>query len=770
MRRRVLGAAALALALLGWWLFENASLPRLRATFVPWMHRLEQYRDALEATREALRRRDAGAAGEPDGIAALRAWAWKDLERVAMVSFDVDGKPEIEKKNEKGKDEEKIFLEGWELRGTATFTIDGFLPGGARVERTARVAFVLPNADAPTAAAPAATPTGTPPPAASPSPLTFKESSLLPSPISFSVSLLSSSPDRVEFRPRFHDATLAGGLGAPRRDPPQRLTNRLIDGIWPGSGVAVLDFDADGAEDLFVGDGVRSILYRNDGHGHFTDVTGRAGLVPPGSAGIPATGVAAGDVDGDGYPDLAVTDAFGPTRLFRNRGDGTFVEITASSGVVTAVPTRSLAFADVDGDGNLDLFVCGTGDYYGQMPDPPFDANDGRRNFLFLGDGKGHFRDVSAEWGVAKPTRWSLSCLFADFDGDGRPDLVVTNDFGLKNLYRNADGKRFEDVTAKAGVEDRGYGMSATWGDFDGDGRPDLYTTGTYTPWGFLHEYPGLPVPLPGRIFRPVAIAWMEKMCRGNSLLLQTRKGRFEDATARSGAGKAGWNWSAIAADLDDDGRLDLYATNGMWGDGRTHDRELEFWWETLAYWDDYIAKTRTFEQRGAGVQGIERDAYFVNRGPGAPALFEERGFLDGLDPQTNGRAAVAFDANGDGALDVYVRSVGAPEALFLGSRKNADAEHFLRLRLKGTRGKDNADGLGVRVTATLADGRILVRESGYASGYLSTGSPIVHLGLGHATKIDSLVLRWPSGFVQDLGSVSVVDQTLVIDETKGFL
>jgi hypothetical protein len=754
MRGRRFWLIAAVLAASGWWLYENASLPRLRATFIPWMHRLERYRDALETTRAALRAKSAQR-GDPEGIAAVRDWAWKDLERIAIVSFDVEGRPEIERKKAKEKD----FLEVWELRGTAVFIVDGFRADGARVERAARVAFVLPNADAPPSDAAAA------PAAPSPSPLTFKENLLFSS---FSLSLLSSEPDRIETRPRFHDATLAAGLGAERRDPPQKLTNRLIDGIWPGSGVAVLDFDGDGAEDLFVGDGVRSILYRNDGHARFTDVTERAGLASSPSAGVPATGVAAGDVDGDGLPDLAVTDAFGPTRLFRNRGDGTFEEITASSGIVTSGPTRSLAFADVDGDGNLDLFVCGTGDYYGQMPDPPFDANDGRRNSLFLGDGKGHFRDVSESWGLAKPTRWSLSCLFADFDGDGRPDLVVTNDFGLKNLYRNVDGKRFEDVTGRLGAEDRGYGMSAAWGDFDGDGRMDLYTTGTYTQWGFLHEYPGLPVPLPGRIFRPVAVAWMEKMCRGNSLLLQTPKGRFEDATKRSGAGKAGWNWSAIAADLDDDGRLDVYATNGMWGDGRTHDRELEFWWETLAYWDDYIAKTRTFDRQGAGIQGVERDATFVNRGAGAPALFEERGFLEGLDLQTNGRAAVAFDANGDGALDVYVRSVEAPEALFLGSRKDPDAEHFLRLRLRGTRGTDNAAGLGVRVTATLADGRVLVRESGYASGYLSTGSPIVHLGLGRAARVEKLVLRWPSGLVQDLGSVPSVDRTLVVDETRG--
>jgi enediyne biosynthesis protein E4 len=732
-------AAAAVVAAASVWLFQNASLSRLRAEFIPWMHRLERYRDALETTRAALRARGAQA-GDPEGIAALRAWAWKDLDRIAIVSFDVEGKPEIERKKtrERDKEKDKDFLEVWELSGTAVFTVDGFRADGARVEKSAVVGLRLPNAD---------TPEGTP--------------------LTFSASLLSSNSERIEPRPRFHDATREAGLGAPRHDPPEKLTNRLIDGIWPGSGVAVLDFDQDGAEDLFVGDGVRSILYRNDGRGHFTDVTQRAGLASSDSAGIAATGVAAGDIDGDGYPDLVVTDAFGPTRLFRNRRDGTFEEITASCGVVTQGPTRSAAFADVNGDGNLDLFICGTGDYYGQMPDPPFDANDGRRNYLFLGDGKGHFRDASAEWGVATPTRWSLSCLFADFDGDGRPDLIVTHDFGLKNLYRNVDGKRFEDVTKKLGVEDRAYGMSAAWGDFDGDGRMDLYTTGTYTQWGFLHEYPGLPVPLPGRIFRPIAISWMEKMCRGNSLLLQTPKGTFEDATARSGAGHAGWNWSSVAADLDNDGRLDLYATNGMWDDGRTHDRELEFWWETLAYWDDYIQMKKTFDRKGAGVAGIERDAYFHNRGPGTGALFADQAFLDGLDLQTNGRAVVAFDANGDGALDLYVRSVQAPEALFLGSRRGPDSEHFLRLRLRGMPGKDNTDGLGVQVTATLAGGRILVRESGYASGYLSTGSPVIHLGLGAATRVERLVLRWPSGLVQDLGPVVSVDRTVTIDEAK---
>jgi hypothetical protein len=315
--------------------------------------------------------------------------------------------------------------------------------------------------------------------------------------------------------------------------------------------------------------------------------------------------------------------------------------------------------------------------------------------------------------------------------------------------------------------------MSAAWADFDGDGLLDLYTTGPDTQWYFLHEYPSLPIGLPGRFFLPIAVRWMETMATGNSLLLQKADHTFADATARSGAAHAGWNWSSIAADCDNDSWPDIYATNGMWGDGRDHDRELEFWWQSLAYWDDYVGMKKTFDRKGAGIAGIERDRYFRNRsgdpgrGPG-DAMFEERSFLEGLDLETNGRAVVAFDANGDGALDLYIRSVEAPEALFLGSRR--PDEHFLRVKLRGTPGRDNRDGVGSRITAALPGGRRLLIETGNASGYLSTGSPIAHLGLGSATRLEALSIRWPSGRVQDLGPIAAVDRTLIIDEEHGIL
>ena len=701
--------ALLALAVAGWWVYKNASIERLRAEFRPWMARLERWRDANEAARRALRSRETTNA-DPDGIAELRRWAWDGLDRLGYVDYRVD----------------RPRHDGETTTGPVTFTVGGFRADGARVERSA-LAIVTEAGGR------------------------------------YTIRFEKPLGERVETAPRFREGTAEAGLGAPRHDPPIPKTNRLISDIWPGSGIAVLDFDRDGHEDLFVGDGKRSILYRGDGAGHFADVTEASGLAASRDVGIPGTGLAAGDVDGDGYPDLLVTNAFGPTRLFRNRGDGTFADATTASGIAVPGLTRSAAFADVDGDGDLDLYIAVTGDYYSQMPDPAFDAKDGRRNFLYLNDGHGRFTDATDARGLGEDTRWTLSALFQDYDQDGREDLLATNDFGLKNLYRN-EGARFTDVAKKTGTQARAYGMSGAWADYDGDGRPDIYATGTDTQWYFLHEYPSIPVTFWGRVFLSVAVKWCEDMASGNTLLLQRADHTFEDATARSGAKHAGWNWSSIAADLDNDSWPDLYATNGMWGDGRDRDVELEFWWETLAYWDDYIAGVKTFDRKGAGVNGIERDRYFRNRGgadAGAP-LFEDRAFLDGLDLETNGRAAVAFDANGDGALDVFVRSVQAPEALFLGSRR--PDEHFLRLRLSGSPGVDTRDGIGARVTARLPGGRTIVTENANASGYLSTGSPIVHLGLGGATRVENLTVRWPSGAMQDLGAVEEVDRMLLVE------
>jgi len=686
-RQAALALLALAAAALGVWLFENASLPRLRARFVPEMKRLEALRDGLDGLRRAIRLRAPDAPGL-SGAGPLVGWAWKDLARVDWVEFDVLGANDL--------------VTAVEAR--ATFRVGGVAVDGSRVEREGLVPVrvAVGPKDAGTAIA------------------VVEDGWML------------RSSERRESRPRFRNATAEAGLGAPRNDPDQpRLVNRLIEGIWPGSGVAVLDIEGDGKLDLFVGDGRSSILYRNDGCGHFTNVTEPAGL-----SGVPATGVLAFDFDGDGHEDLFVTDNFGPSRLFRNRGDGTFEDVTAKAGVGASFRSRSAAAADVNGDGLLDLFVCSTGDYYGRMPDPPFDARDGGPNRLFLNGGDGAFTDATGQLGLAE-TRWSLTAQFADLDGDAWPDLIVTNDFGLKNVYRNEEGRRFVDVANKAGAEDRGYGMSAAVADFSGDGRLDVHFSNCYTQWGFLHDFPWVPLPLPGRLFLPVARNWMKKMCRGNSLLISRGDLTFDDVSAAAGIAKAGWCWTAVAGDLDNDTRPDLYAANGMWDDGRDGDRELEFWWETLAFWDDYIAGKRTFDRGGKGVQGAERNRFFRNRGDGS---FEERSWLEGLDLFANGRSAVLADFDGDGSLDVYVRSVQHPESLFLGQRR--PGEHFLELTLSQP-GK-NPSAIGARVTVELPDGRGLLQELQTTSGFLASGARRLHFGLGPFREVRKVTVRWP--------------------------
>jgi len=263
----------LVLAAAGIWLYRNSSITRLRAEFIPWMHRLERYRDAAELTRRALLRRDA-VPSDPAGIARLRDWAWSGLDRIAWISYRVE------------KPKHDISRAREVTSGRVRFTVGGFRADGARVERAAD-ALLSAEWD------PARDPTSNVEPGAPP-----PES--VPTPVTVIVSFERPIDDRSNTAPRFRDATSEAGLGAARADPPLRKTNRLIADIWPGSGAAVLDYDGDGFEDLFVADGVRSILYRNDGHGRFTDVTTAAGLAGGDGKGIAATGVAAGDVDGDG--------------------------------------------------------------------------------------------------------------------------------------------------------------------------------------------------------------------------------------------------------------------------------------------------------------------------------------------------------------------------------------------------------------------------------------------------------------------------------------
>ena len=334
--------------------------------------------------------------------------------------------------------------------------------------------------------------------------------------------------------------------------------------VYGHHGLALGDFDGDGLEDLYVSQpgGLPNRLYRNRGDGTFSDATRRAGLDI-----LDDTSMALfGDIDNDGDQDLI---AIGATPLlFRNDGRGRFA-LDAEAGLEVpedrAAMFTGAALADYDLDGDLDLYVCAydfwqPGAQY-DAPTPYFDAVNGPPNLLFRNDGRGRFEDVSAAAGLA-PTnnRFSFAAAWGDYDGDGDPDLYVANDFGRNNLYRNEGDGTFEDMAASLGVEDLGAGMSAAWGDYDNDGDLDLYTANMWSSAGLrITRSPQFDAVAPGERER----AGFERQAQGNSLFRNDGEAGFRDVSDEAGVRAGRWAWASDFADLDGDGLLDLFVQNG---------------------------------------------------------------------------------------------------------------------------------------------------------------------------------------------------------------
>ncbi len=381
------------------------------------------------------------------------------------------------------------------------------------------------------------------------------------------------------------DPRLAGIDFEHRRDPnldrEVYAAELLFDVIQHASGgLSAADYDLDGRPDLFFADGVRCRLYRNeglaeDGTPRFSEVTAEAGL-----DGIDRAHSAIFlDHDNDGDRDLFVARYLAPSRFYENLGDGSFAERSAALGLDFAAPATSATALDFDRDGYLDLYVGVYGNAFEAVPRLPFYATNGGPNRLLRNDAGRRFVDVSAASGTAD-TGWSLAVATADVDGDGWPDLAVANDFGRKTLYRNAGDGTFTDVTREAGVLDFSGGMGLAFGDYDDDGRIDLYTSNIYsnqrwygedltihqymrnvlrTRWALLDfgEYVEL--------YRLLGDRWRElgqMIGEGNGLFHNEGDGTFTELHD-SPTSFAGWSWSVAFFDFDNDRDLDLYAANG---------------------------------------------------------------------------------------------------------------------------------------------------------------------------------------------------------------
>jgi tetratricopeptide (TPR) repeat protein len=480
-----------------------------------------------------------------------------------------------------------------------------------------------------------------------------------------------------------------------------RLDAAFLGGGMGHHGVSVGDVDGDGLDDFYVAQpsGLPNRLFRNRGDGTFDDVTEAAGLLVLDST---STSLFA-DVDNDGDQDLVVVTRSGPL-LFRNDGKAHFSP--ESDAFHFEEPLRgsltSAAMADYDRDGFLDLYLCAYSFFIGASedkagpPTPYHDAQNGPPNVLLRNDGHGHFVEVTHAAGLDQNNdRFSFAAAWADYDEDGWPDLLVANDFGRKNLYHNdgmKDGQvHFTDVAGPAGVEDYGAGMSAAFFDFDGDGHLDLYTGNMWTAAGLrITAQPG---------FMPDAPAGIRELyrrhARGNSLFRNRGDGRFEDVTIAAGAQMGRWAWSSDALDFDSDGWEDLYVVNGMF----TRDTDEDSLDVDSFFWRQVTAMSPLERRTGTAYDDAWRATNRLLVRNGSQASHERKVLLrnDGRGGFDEVAGTVGLDLDQDGrsfAVFDYDQD-GDPDIVVLAPRSSPE----LRLFRNDFKGRTAA--LALRLTGT---------------------------------------------------------------------
>ena len=537
-----------------------------------------------------------------------------------------------------------------------------------------------------------------------------------------------------------------------------------------GTGIAVADVDGDGLYDIyFVNQVGGNELWKNLGHGRFAPMAD-AGVDLRGRISVAA---AFADIDNDGDEDLFVTTVRGGNALFENDGHGHFKDISKEAGVDLAAHSSGAVFFDYDGDGLVDLLVCNVGRYTTDEVGPDgahvglADAFMGHLHpdrfeypVLYRNLGHNRFKDVTAEVGL-RPAGWGGDAAVADLNGDGRPDLYVLNMQGHGHYFENAGGRSFVDKTSQYFPKTPWGSMGIKFFDFDNDGRPDLFITDMHS--DMFETMPPDREKLKAQVHPPDQILGgsADQFIFGNALLHNLGGGRFEEISDRAGV-ETYWPWGPSVGDLNADGWDDIFIASSM-------NYPHRYGINSLLLNDG----GRTF-QDAEFVLGVEprsggrtHTGWFeldcLGKDLGAELCRGQSGRIRVMAP-LGSRAAAIFDIDDDGDLDIVTNEFNSAPQVMVSNLSERRPIHWLKVALAGT--VSNRDGLGA-VVRVRAGGRVYTKWKDGKSGYLSQSAIPLYFGLGDATTVDQLEVDWPSGRRQVEANVGAANRAIRVVEPR---
>jgi hypothetical protein len=568
---------------------------------------------------------------------------------------------------------------------------------------------------------------------------------------------------------RLEEVSRAAGLEfthqAPTLDP--KLSHIMPQIASMGAGVSVSDFDRDGFADIYVtnsAEGSKNRLYRNRGGdparlagngsspaawgSSFTDVAETLGVadVQNGPERGVAMGAVWGDYDNDGFEDLLVYK-WGRPELFHNEGGKRFTRVTEGAGLPAWVNANSALWLDYDRDGRLDLLIAG---YYDErinlwrlqntrmMPESFEYARNGGRKYLLRNLGEGRFQDVTEATGL-RSRRWALAAAAADLRGTGYPDLVIANDYGVSEYFANEGGKRFREIGKQTGIgEAPKSGMNVAFGDILNQGREAIYIT-NISEEGVLIQGNNLWVPRDGA---------------------SGSEPRYDNMAEALGVERGGWSFGAQFGDLNNDGWLDLFLTNGY----VSANKSRSYWYNFAKVAGGNTAIISDAKNWPAmedmSLSGYQQKRVWINDGAGR--------FVDvaphvGVTETHDGRAVALADFGNRGALDVVIAHQKGPLLLY---RNHVTPENaWIAFELEGSRSdgsarpdggtKSNRSAIGATVRVAW-NGQEQVQHVLGGSGFCAQNQRRLHFGLGKDAKVEKVVIRWPSGKEQTLPSPEV--------------